>query len=446
MQNHLTLAQMLESASESAMKKKLGSLKPKQREVLESLACRKNTFAALPTGYGKSLCAWMPAAAWGWKVWVISPLVSLIADQALACETFGLDVIAWRGGLPREERRRLEVKMASGRWQICFLSPERLVHWFQSGFFADAREFGFDPDLLVLDEMHCLEEWRAFRSSYQSLNSPMQDLLVGGSLFLGLSASLSISESKAWMQEICGTYTQVLAPLGRENLFLGVLPMEHEHERWLFLVSCLRELEFPKSALVYCATREEADETSRWLRSMGMDAVAFHAGLSGAERNSRVWAFRTGLLRIVCATSAFGMGIDYPHVDRVIHFSMPRDLESYWQEVGRAGRSGERAEGIAFWRRSEIVRARLGKASEGARFLALWDAWSRRDCRKMEIAKKLGLVQEPCGNCDACGGQSRILEASSQAWWTKFPKDLREWLRFSHIIPDEVKRSVGFLR
>ncbi len=431
MQDQEIHEELLKKADQEALRRGLPGLRPLQREVFYHLAFRRSVFARLPTGYGKSLCYWMPAAAWGWKVWVISPLVSLIEDQAMACASLGIRVLAWHGALTASRRRELEMEMEGGNWQVCLLSPERLTAWAVRGYLRTLQELGCDADLLVLDEMHCLEEWREFRGGYRDLFEHVHRATGKGALLLGLSASLSEANSRAWMTELCGEHTQVSTGLGRANLCLQVLAVEEEEERWLFLLSALREIRAPESALVYCGTREETDNVARWLRSAGVPAVAYHAGLPCEERAARSRAFREGKFRVVCATSAFGMGIDYPYVSLVIHFSMPHDLESYWQEVGRAGRSGQPAYGIAFWRRSEIARARYLKGEALQRFAALWRAWALGCCRKKAVAERLGIAEGNCGNCDRClaGGMpaSPVGSALPRPWWTTAEAELAIW-------------------
>ena len=437
---------MLAQAERACARLGLQPLRAKQAEVLRNLALHLPTFAALPTGYGKSLLYWMPAVAWGWKVWAISPLISLIEDQAMACDALGIRTIAWRGGLGRAQRGELELRMRRGDWQICFLSPERFQRWSANGFLSALAKSGQFPRLLALDEMHCLEEWRGFRAGYRDLAAPLRRFLGRGPLLLGLSASLTAALSEAWMNRLSGPHRRVGAPIGRANLSLRVLPLETEEARWLLLISALRGLRAPESALVYCYSRDEADDLARWLKSAGIPAVPYHAGLPAEERSERSHAFRAGLLRVVCATTAFGMGIDYPHVGRVIHFSTPRDLESYWQEVGRAGRAGQEAFALSFWRRSEIVRARRMEEPAREKFFALWSAWASGSCRKAAVADRLGLEQENCGKCDRCEPETSAHVAlgpafPEEAWWTQPAARLDRWLGERRAASDEVKKS-----
>ncbi|MGZ3696031.1 MAG: DEAD/DEAH box helicase [Bdellovibrionota bacterium] len=418
----MNLAQMLLDAEERlAAINPLLKLRPQQSEVLTGLARGQNVFAALPTGYGKSLCYWLPAAAWNWRVWVISPLVSLMEDQVAACTAVGVEALA----IHSASAQASQAKLFSGKWQVLIISPERMGQWGESGVVAELEAAGLLPDLLVLDEMHCFEDWRRFRVGYQAVFAPIRRLLAGGAQLLGLSASFGTSESDAWMLEFCAEYLRVETPIARENLSLLVIPIAQEYWRWILLVAFLRQLSQPESALIYCSSQRECDEVSQWLQSAGFPAVAYHAGLPALTRRERSRAFRAGFLRIICATSAFGMGIDYAHVGRVLHFSLPYDLPSYWQEVGRAGRNGDEAYGVALWRRSEIVRFRRLDREQGARYASLWAAWARGVCRKIAVAEYLGVEQEECGKCDRC----RSAKGGALPSW------LQEWQFLFHALP-----------
>lgn len=408
-------------------------LKPKQAEVLELLQQGKNVFASLPTGYGKSLCFWSPALCWGWKVWVISPLVSLMEDQSSALAQLGLPVIGWAGNIPLLERRQKEEKMRSAEAQVVLLSPERLLQWEQSGFLASLEREGLGPDLLALDEVHCFEEWRSFRSAYGEAFSLIRKMHSRGAQVLGLSASLSEKNATLWMKDFCEEFTGVYSALERGNIYLAVQAVQTNAEKWLILAECVRSFRWGESILVYCATRLEVDDSVRWLRSAGFPAFAYHAGLPKNERTILAGAFRAGRVPILCATSAFGMGIDFPRVRKVVHLSLPYSMESYWQEVGRAGRDGKPAEALLLWQRSEILRARLLKNESRERFKILWKAFARKICRKKAVALCFGLQEKNCDNCDSCGREGKNLihnlrQDASSTWWARDEEQLCRWI------------------
>lgn len=424
----------LEAAKQELLSRNFSPLRLLQREVLEKLAAGSHVFANLPTGYGKSLCYWLPGAAWGWRVWVVCPLLSLIEDQALSLEALGIEAASW--GADPARFPKMHAKLEEGRAQILLLSPERLLHWESTGYFETINQLGFGPDLLALDEMHCMEDWRSFRSSYSHLFALLRKQEHRGVKILGLSASMSRIESDAWMREFCDSHEHVGSSLGRENLELFVLPIEKEEERWWHLLSYLQDLNAPEAAIVYCSTKTECDEVALWLRSAGVPAVAYHAGLPREERVARSKGFRSGLLRVVCATSAFGMGIDYPFVRRVLHFSMPYDVESYWQEVGRAGRDGAPSTALALWRRSDVLRGRRLNEEQKEKFFRLWKTWVSKECRKQSIARVLGVSASKCGKCDQCwSGEESVhswmrswqLQNERTAWWSKNSARLERW-------------------
>lgn len=412
-------------------------LKPKQLEVLRLLAGRNSVFASLPTGYGKSLCYWLPAAAWNWRVWVVSPLVSLIEDQAQACAAVGISVSRLHSGSGNVDD--------PGAWdrQVLLMTPERLLAWREKGVLSWLEHRRRLPDLIVLDEMHCLDDWNEFRPGMGSVFEPVRRLIAGGAKLLGLSASFSRAARDVWIRECTEECTVVEAGLGRENLHLQVLPVADGRIRWLLLLTALRDLASPASALVYCASREECDQVTSWLRSAGIEASSYHAGHPASIRRARSEDFRIGRLRVVCATSAFGMGIDYPRVDRVIHFSLPYDVESYWQEAGRAGRDGLAAYSLVFWRRSEITRLRLLSPTARGRYMALWRLLLGDTCRKIQIAASLGLWEAACGRCDQClrGNESLpdwLADCRSALrglpWWLHANASIDAWLEENYLL------------
>ena len=427
----------LEAVQELQRRIPQAQLKPKQAEVLSALLEGRNVYAGLPTAYGKSLCYWLPAAAWGWRVWVISPLISLIEDQSASLARLGVPTMALHSSLGAPSLAKRESELLEGNWRVLFLSPEKLQAWWDNGTIALLDSAGLTPQLVALDEMHCFEDWRNFRAAYQAAFEPVRRMLGRGTRLLGLSASFSLEQSDLWMREFCETYVRVDGGLGRENLSLFVCSLEEENPRWMILMAALRDLHGPETALIYCASRRECDELSHWLQCAGIDAVPYHAGLPPAVREARSRAFCLGFLRVVCATSAFGMGIDYPHVRRVIHFSLPYDLESYWQEVGRAGRDGVESYALAFWRRSEIIRFKFLPAAAVGRYEALWRAWIKPQCRKRAVAERLGLRLEDCGKCDRCDSSLRSLpdwlaswrnEIAREPWWLSTAAEPERWL------------------
>ena len=429
----------MHSLFRNQLQRKLGpeaELKPLQADVLDYLWQRKSVFASLPTGYGKSLCYFLPALTWQWKVVVACPMIALMEDQGMSASEWGLRSIILHSQLSEEKFTTALNKLLHGAWDICFVSPERLTLWEQNGDLS--KVFSVLPDLLVFDEFHGLEDWQGYRKNMQDVFGAIRNFIGKGTLLLAMSASMSCTNGRKWMQEFCEDFEYINGGLGRKNLRLWVVPLTEEREKWLLLPALLRGLPDKKSIIIYCATREETDELHRWLSSVGFLLSAYHAGMPALSRKQVSEDFRAGRISILCATSAFGLGIDYRGVDRVIHFSMPYSIESYWQEVGRAGRGGQEAYGVCLWLRSDISRVRILAQSERMRFFDLWSAWIEGGCRRSVVACKLEHKEEKvCGKCDVCL-QREIRDEpfwlqtlklfAPKPWWLEDEAQPEQWL------------------
>lgn len=407
-------------------------LKPAQKSVLAALAERRSVIARLPTGYGKSLCFWYPALFWQWKVVVISPLRSLLEEQASTCRKLGLRILSY----PQQDTKCNGHKsLEDDSWDIAFLSPEKLVIVLSqspSGLRAYA-------DLIVLDEAHCLEDWQTFRGGYRDLWGYLANPAELGVPILMLSASIRRTDALAWAAELKINAKVVEEKLGRGNIFLSLLPLEGLGQKWIALLGAVKNLPVGEKAIVYCASREESEQTASFLTAAGMLAAYFHGGMDSELRQSRDENFRNGSFSILCATSAYGMGVNCPGVRRVIHFSVPYDLSAYWQEVGRAGRDGMPSYAVAFWGRSELMRAQSMLKKQRERYLALWNAWVNGGCIRGRVAEYLQIEYENCSNCSYCRDLSSlpnwlrdILHTKNAApWWLQKFAEPQHWLELS---------------
>lgn len=407
-------------------------LRPHQQEVLSLIKERKNVFALLPTGSGKSLCYEIPAAQWNWRVLVVSPLVALMEDQYSAMRDRGVAVARVHSALEAKEKRRELQLVESGAAKLVFLSPERLLLWQQNGLL---QKLSFS--LVALDELQCAVDWVEFRPAYGAVGKVVKKLGENATV-LGLSASLAPMEAKRLFLRWGISVENVLRPLGREELSQFVIPCETEGERYLLLSALLRGLHSPRTALIYCASRERTEILRDFLRATGIDAVAFHAGLPESERMQRIADFRAGRLRVICASTAFGMGVDYPHVDRVILYGLPYDWNSYWQAIGRAGRDGKQSLGALLWCRSDALLLRTMSPWQWQRARALWAAFLDESCRKVSLAAHFGLKQAACGACDVCWRETEFplpnyfpdagLWLRRKLWWLESRADTLAWL------------------
>lgn len=392
-------------------------VKPEQLEVVAALARGESVVALLPTGFGKSFCYQLPAVAWKWRVVVVQPLLALIADQKARAEALGLRVVDYHSRLTRVEKRQAELRLGKGDWDLLLLSPERLWLWWRQGRWAGIRR---QSSLLVLDEAHCFVDWRAFRPAYAHLDAVLQDPDSRRLRILALSATLPPDAlellARRWQRPFIG----IRGGLGRENLCLAVEACGSQGERLTRLCGSLRGMAGRAAAIVYCGTRGESDAVATFLRAAGWSARAFHAGQSLFTKAHILRAVRTGGLQVVCATTAFGMGIDCAEIERVVHWGPPLDLISYWQEVGRAGRSGAPAFATLLWNRSDALRLRqrfrespiADRDWRARNARALIEFLHSRECRKRFLARHLGWECGDCDNCDRCRASAR-----KNPWW-----------------------------
>lgn len=324
------------------------SFKPGQEEVLTHLFNGRSVLGILPTGVGKSLCYQLYGYAGPGRVLVVSPLISLMQDQVENLRLMGeKGVVALVSELEPADRRRILDGLDACRF--VFVSPEML----------NARDVAgalqrWQPALFVVDEAHCISTWGPdFRPDYLSLGRAVQRL--GGPLVLALTATAT----RKVEEDICRTLFPlhqpeiVRCPVDRQNIYLAVDKVEDEAQKNGRLIELLTGLKGP--ALVYFSSKRKADGLSRFIRERtGLRTAPYHAGMPFDERYSVLQQFLHDELDVVCATSAFGMGINKPDIRCVIHYHLPSDLENYVQEFGRASRDGRRGAAILLYQESDV--------------------------------------------------------------------------------------------
>ena len=304
---------------------------PPQGEIINTALSGKDVLAVLPTGSGKSICYQLPALVTGKMTLVVSPLISLMKDQVDRLKAKGIRAEALTGGMSYEEIDRIMGNARYGKVSVLYFSPERLAG---SGF-TDYLEV-LSPGLIAVDEAHCISEWgHDFRPSYLRL-SKLREIFPGVPLMaLTATATARVRDDiKEYLQ--FGEYEYFHSPVARSNIALQVKDTEDKPRALLDLLS--RD---DAPAIVYVGGRKYSRRISDYLRSNGISAGYYHAGLSSGQRDDIQTAWFEGKIRVVVATNAFGMGIDKPDVRTLIHMNMPDSLESYVQETGRAGRDGK---------------------------------------------------------------------------------------------------------
>ena len=379
--------------------------RPGQREVIDAVLAGSDCIAVMPTGAGKSLTYQIPAKVLPGTVLVVSPLISLMKDQVDALTLLGFRAAEINSTLDPEERRRRIERFREGDLEIVFLAPEAL----DGGLRRVVRSC--PVSLLVVDEAHCISQWgHDFRTSYRRLSGLREELDVP---VLALTATATRPVARDILQQL-----GMRRPAGykgsffRPNLRIGCRKKGTGDTRREIL-ALVRQHE-GESGIVYCLSRKAVESTTAFLRSKGVRALAYHAGLPDDVRARNQEAFQRDDVDVVVATVAFGMGIDKPDVRFVIHRDMPKDIESWYQEMGRAGRDGLVSDCVLFysWADVKLHERFLDEIDDPALHRAKRDATVRlfemaesRSCRHQAVVGYFEEWMSPCGaHCDVCTG------------------------------------------
>lgn len=317
-----------------------------QEELIDALLAGRDVFGIMPTGGGKSICYQLPALLLEGTALVVSPLISLMKDQVMALTAAGIPAAYVNSSLTGEQMRQVYRNLREGRYKIVYAAPERLD---ADGFVSLAKTLKIS--LVAVDEAHCISQWgQDFRPSYLRIVSFLEKLPERPPL------AAFTATATAGVREDVARILQLRRPLcvttgfDRPNLYFEVLRPKNKDSALLELVAQRRG----KSGIVYCATRNNVEKVCRELRAAGVAATRYHAGLEDAERRKNQEDFLYDRCPVMAATNAFGMGIDKSNVGFVIHYNMPKSLEAYYQEAGRAGRDGEKADCLLLYSAGDV--------------------------------------------------------------------------------------------
>ncbi|MBX2974265.1 MAG: RecQ family ATP-dependent DNA helicase [Flavobacteriales bacterium] len=392
------------------------SFRPQQEGIIEHVLSGRDAVVLMPTGGGKSLCYQIPALALDGLTVVVSPLIALMKDQVQALQSNGIAAAYLNSSLQFNEERLIHQQLRHGELKLLYVSPERL---FQQGFLDQLQELRVR--LFAIDEAHCISTWgHSFRPEYKQLRvlkerfpqvpvialTATADRAVRGDI----AASLALHEPQTF-----------ISSFDRPNLSLAVLPGQ---DRWRAIERIVGR-HAGKCGIIYCNSRAGAERLAERLQGIGVKAAYYHAKLDPMERSRVQDDFIQGKLHVICATIAFGMGIDKSDVRFVIHYNLPGTVEGYYQEIGRAGRDGKPAETILFYSYAD-VHTHMNFAQEIAdqhyREVVIAKLDRMKEYAEAQVCRRTILLSyfseettAPCGNCDVCKDPPKYFDGTVPA-------------------------------
>ena len=390
--------------------------RPGQREIIDNLLAGTHTLAVMPTGAGKSLCYQIPALVMGRLVVVVSPLVALMDDQVAGLEASGVAAARIHSGRTRADNVADWRRVQQGEVNLLYLSPERLMTERMLAALGT-----LDPAMFVVDEAHCISKWGvSFRPEYEAL-SDLRGRFPGVTL-AGFTATADAATRRDVADKLFdGDGAVVVQGFDRPNLRLGVTPKADWRRQLLAFLEPRRAM----SGVVYCLSRRLTEQVAAFLMDQGYVALPYHAGLAPEARRENQEAFMAGGAVVMVATVAFGMGIDKPDIRFVFHLNLPGNMETYYQEIGRAGRDGLPAEVQMIYGLDDIRMRRQFIEQEGENAAHALREHKRLDgllayceatqCRRVTLLAYFGDDATPCGNCDICLDPPTVIDGTAQA-------------------------------
>jgi ATP-dependent DNA helicase RecQ len=385
------------------------SFRPLQKEIITNVLAGKDTLAVMPTGGGKSLCYQIPALIFDGLTVVVSPLIALMQDQVSSLVANGVNAVFLNSTLEWDEYCRAADLIRSGEIKLVYVSPEGLATQRMQDLFHSES---VTVSCITIDEAHCVSEWgHDFRPDYLEIASFRSQF--PGAVCLALTATATKQVREDIVANLRMKKPEIrVASFDRSNIFLEVQP---KRDAFSQVIKCIAKHK-DESGIIYCFSRKQVDVLTQALSGAGYSVLSYHAGLSDSERSEHQEAFIRDRVSIMVATVAFGMGIDKPNVRFVIHYDMPKSLEQYYQEIGRAGRDGLPAHALLLYSAGDIHKIRyffnenVDSAKAELLLQGMISYASGRSCRRAMLLGYFGETYVPgtgaehAACCDVCAG------------------------------------------
>lgn len=376
--------------------------RPGQLEIITSVMHSRDTVVLMPTGGGKSLCYQIPAILSEGCAVVVSPLIALMKDQVTALIANGVPAATVNSNMSENENRNIMEQMYAGRLKLLYISPERLLSE------IDRWSSDMKISLFAIDEAHCISQWgHDFRPEYTKLKRIKESYPSTPIIALTATADRLTRDDIAQQLKLKNPY-KFVSSFDRPNISIKVMPNPGSRKK-ISIITTMIDKYRDDAGIVYCLSRKNAESIDAELQARGYRSICYHAGLSARRRDEAQHRFINGDVQVICATVAFGMGIDKSNIRWVIHNNLPGNIESYYQEIGRAGRDGLPAEALMFYSFADIVTLQnfvneSGQVAINSEKLARVKEFAEATvCRRRILLNYFSEETDcDCGNCDVC--------------------------------------------